>query len=562
MSLTSATDLLLGLWANDQTRIALLLLGAAAFLFLFLPGGKKAAQKRNAQQAEKRLPTLGRSSLLHRLQHRPEKPVRIAGVTFDRAWRHIAVVATTGARKSTLLAMLAEQLDMPCIIITGDHAPPLENWVYSVGGWLWRARGGIGWYPWGGPLELAVQRAEFMHPSTSGDVGVGRAMFKQAARVAWQAADDRGELRTLAQLREALPAVVKGQTSAMMAENWTARLKELEDSLGSSLGDELDIVEALRNRISVMVSLNSFQDVANRKRFASIAVLEALRAADTLGNIALIFDEVGLIGADLFEDAVRVLRVRLCTGLFASQLFDDFPAPVRDNIGVYFLGQQSGAARSSRQLSSETTFGLIPPEHFGSHVLPHGKFFIVHDGHVEQLNIPTWQPRHMHMPIPLPIPVSRITDTQNKKVTGSAGPDDTQERVAERASGPLVYGPPEMPEYWGGDEQLINIWLHHTFPDGLNGCYESTYRLTNRGRPTCSYKNQQWSTYILSKALADGMDLAEVRMLTSAGKLTVDHLEHCQNKTCDRADHLGWEDRGENTRLHFERVRGVGTAAD
>jgi uncharacterized protein (DUF433 family) len=110
-----------------------------------------------------------------------------------------------------------------------------------------------------------------------------------------------------------------------MLENWTARLRELVESLGDSLGDQLDIVEALRAGISVMVSLNSFQDVANRQRFAAIAVLEALRAADTLGNLGVVIDEVGLIGGELFGDAVRTFRVRGVTGLFASQIADDFP---------------------------------------------------------------------------------------------------------------------------------------------------------------------------------------------------------------------------------------------
>ena len=555
-----STELILraqALWANEAIRPGLLFLGLAALVY-FIPTGSK-RDRQVSQQPAKQLPAQGRPNPLYHVLHRHEKPVSVGGVTFDRAWRHVGIIATTGARKSTLLAMLADQLGMPCIVITGDHAPPLVNWTYSVGGWVWQARGGVAWYPWGGPLELAVQRAEYMHPSTSGDVGVGRALFKQVAREAWGEADDRGEFRTLSQLIDALPAVAKGQVSSMMVEAWTARLRELEQSLGPSLGTDLDIVEALRARISVMVSLNSFQDVANRHRFASIAVLEALRAADTFGNIALVFDEVGLIGGELLEDAIRVLRVRLCTALLASQIDGDFPDPVKGNINVWFLGQQSGGNRKSRQWSSDTTFGLIPPEHFGEHALPHGRFYVVHGGRVEVANVPTWQDKPIFMPLDLPQPVSRITPTPQVKVTGGPAADP---EIPATPKGPIVSGPVEMPDYWRGDEQLTNIWLHHVFPEGLNGCYESTYRLTNRGRPTCSYKNQQWSTYILSKALADGADLNQVRMLTVAGELTVDHT--CENKKCDRADHLAWESRGDNTRLFFDRrrVRGVGAAAD
>ena len=78
-------------------------------------------------------------------------------------------------------------------------------------------------------------------------------------------------------------------------------------------------------------------------------------------------------------------------------------------------------------------------------------------------------------------------------------------------------------------------------------------RLTNRGRPQCSYQGQQYATYILSLALHDGLDLAKVRLLTAAGTLTVGHK--CENKKCDRAEHLKWQDRGENTQEWFENRR-------
>jgi hypothetical protein len=67
----------------------------------------------------------------------------------------------------------------------------------------------------------------------------------------------------------------------------------------------------------------------------------------------------------LFADVVRTLRVRKVTGLFASQIEDDFPSEVRGNVNVWFLGQQSGGDRKSGQSSSDCTFGLVPPEHFG-----------------------------------------------------------------------------------------------------------------------------------------------------------------------------------------------------
>jgi hypothetical protein len=560
------------LWATENTRYAVILLGVAALAFVVLPGGKqspRATRPTTQVPPEKPLPKHGGQTLIERIRKPHAKPVKVGGITFDRAWRHIGVIATTGARKSTLLALLADELGVPCIVITGDHAPPLENWTRSVSGWVWTPRGHVAWYPWGGPLEYAVQRAEYMHPSTSGDVGVGRSMFKQAARVAWRAADERGEIRTLAQLRAVLPSVVRGQTSAMMVENWTARLQELEQSLGDSLGADLDIVETLRQGTSVMISLNSFQDTSNRGRFAHIAVLEAMRAADTLGNIGVVIDEVGLVGGELFDDAVRVLRVRLCAGLFASQLFEDFPPAVRDNIGVYFLGQQSGAARASRQLSSETTFGTVAPEAFGEHALPHGTFYVVAGGRVQVTKVPTWERRGIMGPTPLPLPQLRHYPEARKPVTIHSKADSVK---VDSVAVVRAEGPPEMPKLYTESrlskdrdrKQLINIWEHHVFRGGLDGCYESTYHVNNRGRPSCSFMNGDWTTYILMRTLEDarlqGLDeeqtlalLSRVKMLTAGGELTVDHI--CENEVCDRPEHLAWEDRSRNSELFHERKR-------
>lgn len=559
MSPTWAIDQALTLWANEALRLPVAAILAGCLLAIIFGNSNSKKYNKQKKEADPPLPKLGKPNPIVRLVRRPKKPVTVGGVTFDRAWRHVGIIATTGARKSTLLALMAEQLDVPCIIITGDHAPPLENYTRSVAGWVWRARGGIGWYPWGGPLESAVQRAEYMHPATSGDVGVGRAMFKQAARVAWSQADDRGEVRTLAQLRAALPTVIRGQTSAMMAENWQARLLELEQSLGDSLGASLDLVEALRQGTSVMVSLNSFQDTSNRGRFASIAVLEALRAADTLGNIGVIIDEVGLIGGDLFGDAVRTFRVRHVTGLFASQIAEDFPPEVRGNVNVWFLGQQSGGDKASRQWSSEATFGRIPASSFGEHALPHGKFYVVHGGYVEQATIPTWQDRHTRPPAELPACHLLLATPEEKVKDLPASTISAEPRV----DAPIVEGPPEMPLQWRGSDdmplrdrqQLENIWLHHRFPGGLYGCHESTYAPATNGRVQASFRGKPVTVYLLSLVLAEGHDLAQVQMLTAAGELTVDHLAGCENKLCTKVEHLGWEARGPNTSLYFERRR-------
>jgi hypothetical protein len=102
-------------------------------------------------------------------------------------------------------------------------------------------------------------------------------------------------------------------------------------------------------------------------------------------------------------------------------------------------------------------------------------------------------------------------------------------------------------------QQLLNIWTHHVFPNGLSGCHIGTYAPTSKGRIQVAFQGTRWTNYVLALALHEGHDLKQVRMLTAAGELTVDHI--CEDKRCSRPEHLAWESRGDNTRLYFARRR-------
>jgi hypothetical protein len=56
--------------------------------------------------------------------------------------------------------------------------------------------------------------------------------------------------------------------------------------------------------------------------------------------------------------------------------------------------------------------------------------------------------------------------------------------------------------------------------------------------------------------------MAEVKLKTASGELTVDHVEGCENEVCDRPDHLQWLSRGENSEAYHERKRRAAVAAD
>jgi hypothetical protein len=494
-------------------------------------------------------------------------------------------------------------------------------------------------------------------------VGVHRSMFRLAERLAWaETRDDfervlekrvrdpdqptqekrRQEVRKAAmhigvpenkrdveQVIALLPVLATGSSSKTMAENWIPRLQELVESLGDSIktgaDGGIDLVKYLHNADDgqgFMYALNSFSDVSNRERFARIATLEVLRAADTVGNLSLAFDEVGLMGAKLFAESVRVLRVRLCTGLFASHIESDFPKVLKGLIKVWFLGQVPSSDDDTQRFESSVTSKLIPPEHFGEHALPEGHFHLVANGRVQYVKVPTWRTRS----VPTTAGTADASRTWNARSFASAGSSrnggldeendgNDAENDAEQAwedGWDEGMGEPEVdedvldrpyddegdeveavedidedeadawqepPEWLNGEKQLINIYQHVEIvaagAPGVKPHRLSTYHPNNRGRPMATYgprPNNDWLPYALMLAMAEGRDLTEVRIRmrdqTLQG-LTADHLcreldptiTEADEMRCQEISHLQWKTRGGNTRVQWARKRRRGTAA-
>lgn len=538
-------------WSPSFALLGLLLLGVVMLRL----GGNKARRKSDDVD----LPAFGRHWFGGVLA-RHERRVTIDRAHFDIAWRHVGLLGTSGSRKSTLMAMLLEQIGKRYVCLTGDHSPPLLNLTYARGGIVWTPRGAVAWYPWGGPLELAVQRVEHMFPATSSDAGVHRSMFKQAARKAWADVDERA--RDVRQVIAVLPDIATGASGKMMVENWGARLQELVDSLGGSLRPAsdggFDLVDELRAGRDVMFALNSFADVSNRERFARIAILEVLRASDQAGNLTAAIDEVGLLGAELFAESVRTLRVRLCTGLFASHIAKDFPDVLKGLITVWFLGQLP--EESDAKWASSKTHHRVPWEHFGEHKLRLGHFWLVAGGRVQPVSVPTWRTRavpdvHEILALPWPLePVSpEIEDLGGIQAVTGCKDGLYGEQVDE---GVPAWLPIE-------DEQLVRIWRHH---ERVGDHELSKYRRNNVGRPQGSYRNRLWITAALMLAVYEGRDLAEVQRRmgdASAQGLSVDHL--CRTldptlsaedeKRCQRVEHLRFITKGGNTAVAWKRRR-------
>jgi hypothetical protein len=364
---------------SNAKLLAILALG----LVLVWLGRKRQVQSPHAR-GELELPTVGRHAWWG-LFARHERRATVGGAHFDIARRHVGILDTSDSSKSTLLALLVQQIDQTYAGLTADRSPALLNLTRARGGLVWEPRGKLGWYAWGGPLELAVQRVEHFLPATGADTAEHRAVFRDAAHFAWADVDEHA--RDVRQIMAVLPQLV--------SEQWNTRLQQLVASLGTSLRTAaeggIDLSEELDRGRDVVFALDGCADAAVRQRLARIVVLEMLRAADRVGNLSAVIDEVGLLGADLFTESARRLRARMCTGLFASHVASDFPSSITGLINVWFIGQISGSDKQSRMWASDTTFGRVPAEHFGEHTLPLCTFWLVANGRIQRVKVPTWR---------------------------------------------------------------------------------------------------------------------------------------------------------------------------
>lgn len=587
-------------------RQALLLIGVAGLLYFFLPGShsrttaaKTAASdnavKRAEYQRPVKLPKIGNRGVVDKRMQKWIEPVNLGSVKFEAAEKHIALGATTGARKTTLLAMLIEQSVRPVVFIAGDSSPFAIEAMRARGWPVWTADGkNGGLYVFEGTPHEASQIVTVLFKSGQNDTGLQRGMARGVFRDAFQSMDDQGIRRSWPALADALlnaplPDGLPNKNFEAAKVAWLARIRELQAALGPALGNDYSVVDLVRSECGFAFDLNAFSDLELATAFGELAVRLTQHAADQTGRFWWMIDELGLFDAALLGQIVRTCRIRKVKFVGASQIISDFGKTLRGLVKTWFVGEQTAADNESRKWCSDLTMGYVPPENFAEHATPPGFYYLVADGRTQDIQVQPWhhpaprpfvrllQPRPGRPGFigPLPTAVTPYQSSQNGEVTV---PSDTVDDDSEEEQGTItirrpevpVAGPPSMPDYWGLDEQTLNIWERHSFPDGLTGCHESTYRLNNRGRPMCTYKgdpeapSQQWLVYALALALRDaeqmGLDeedrigyLRLVRMLMASRTLTVEH--HCENKRCTRTEHTSWLDRGNNSRAYFERLR-------
>jgi hypothetical protein len=505
------------------------------------------------------MPAIGRVPLLLRPFKRYRVPISVDGVTIESEHQHVGVVSITGGHKSSLLASLVSSSPR-LIAISGGLTEPLVNAVEACGGHVWLPHGDLGLDLFSGSPDNLAQDWESIFPKTDADTGVYRSLFRKAVRDMATEYDAHGRPRGIQLLRDALDqAAGTGRLGEGMREGWAGRVLDLVDSLGPSIGSDVNVADCLLAGIPMLYCLDGFDDPGMSPLFASVILRQVVRATNVpkaqRGFTRVLVDELALFGAKQLAEAMRVWRGRRVQFVGASQLASDFPQEIRGHISVWFLGQQSGGEAAGRRWASDVTYGLVPPENWGEHSMPRGTYQLVANGRTQRVKVPYWQPRppapsfplplsyppalpaHQPAEIALPAPAAGTPAVTPVREAGSAAVETVSTAAAVVAAAvvvkPSVAEPPEWIVVQG--ERAEQAWARLWHGGDPKVCW--TCELSTNGEGGYAKLSVGHVTGGAHRVIAEWY-------LTAAGRrlkpwLTLDHQCHQgRNKRCVNPHHL------------------------
>jgi hypothetical protein len=507
------------------------------------------------------MPAIGRTSWFLRPFKRYRVPISVDGVTIESEHQHVGIVSITGGHKSSLLASLVHSSPR-LIAISGGLTEPLVNAVEAEGGHVWMPHGSLGLDLFSGTPDQLAQDWESIFPKTDADTGVYRSLFRKAVRDMAITYDQEARPRGIRLLRDALDAAAgTGRLGEGMREGWAGRVLDLVDSLGESIGHDVNVADCLLAGIPMLYCLDGFDDPGMSPLFASVILRQVVRATNVpkaqRGFARVMVDELALFGPKQLAEAMRVWRGRRVQFIGASQLASDFPKEIRGHINVWFLGQQSGGEEPGRRWASDVTFGLIPPENFGEHGMPRGTYHLVANGRTQQVRVRYWQsrppapslplllpalPAYESAPIALPASTAGTPAVTPRGVAGSAavsmidiGPRMVvgSQSVTPPLEKPSVADPPSWIRAQG--ERGAQAWARLWHAGDPNVCW--TCELSTNGEGGYAKLSVGHATNGAHRVIAEWFVRAEGRELKPW--LTLDHQCHQgRNKRCVNPSHL------------------------
>ena len=266
---------------------------------------------------------------------------------------HTVIGGTSGLGKSTTVLPL---LDLPVgvLVLALDNTRPIANYIRSLpDGIEWSNEPGshgwgVGLNILGGTPHIAAEAlVAGWTLKSAGDTGKYRDIARDALVRILERIDDMGGERSLLALCALMHADQGDGESNRACRDWARKIKRLSARVGPCLGNDLDLVTAMRERKKVLLRLNSFLMPEESPFLAGMFLVMARRAAQEAGvPFVLIIEEAGQL-AEYTKQIVPLSQAGRDRGvplILLTQNMALLPPQVVNNTTVWISFAQESAA--------------------------------------------------------------------------------------------------------------------------------------------------------------------------------------------------------------------------
>lgn len=533
---------LLGLWAVENTRYALLLLLAAGLVSLAFrsspkPKQPQAGPKLSQDEAQRPTNTSAWRRLLWRVRP-PRDLMRVDGLAIDRTRKpHAAWLGPTGAGKSSAVAVVRCNTERVWFAVTPDLSDPIIAAAARAGGFHWTAgvsAVAIDFMPKRrSPNDVAEYLTEVFR---SGGVGAWKRKAYLATADVVRRIDDADEQRSFGLIAQRLKEMcAKDRELKMVCEGWIGRFESVSEKFGSSVGPHgLDLADLIKRNIPVLLDNDAFKHPGLVEDVVALGLAEGKAIADELPlGFRLIFEEAGQLGdrIELAYPFFRAGRRRNIAVDVLTQAETDLKYHGNDaitsNIATHVYFEQT--QKSLQQLAVDR-LGLAPSN------MADFTAYVSH-GRIRRL---------VRFPKPPAAPRQRTYENEpaNLKTQTPSQRRFIVEELAEDLPNVPALAPPrlEVQELLDQIDRSghCHVWQGTQDEDGYgifrwNGNWKRVHRIV-------------WE-----------LTCGPIPLDAKGKPLDLDH--HCRNRLCSKIDHLEPVTRGENVRRMWQYRARKGRAA-
>lgn len=313
---------------------------------------------------------------------------------------HAVVAGMSGTGKSTAVVPLLQAVPR-ALVVAFDNSRPIRDLFESQGWTIWQPGGDIGWDILSGSAQVVSEALTAGFARSDADTGYNRGLAQMRL---WHALDDLDEAqqpRTLDALVSALKRNGANPDDTRACRTWANRFERIAMSLGPSLGADMDLSECMRNNEKVLILPNRFLSPEDAPIIGGIALVQARRVAQEVGNFLLVVEEAGQAGSRQVEmnALAQAGRDRGCPLVVLTQNMAKLPEEVVNNVKVWV----SFAQESKREVAFAAEHLRIEPADVQLENMPTGYAWVRSPEHRPtrtKLRLPKYQRRELVLPDP------------------------------------------------------------------------------------------------------------------------------------------------------------------